>query len=133
MSTDLVRDRLAVSRDDAPPNALPVLPSGRLVATLRYHRRPLATLHDARTRHGDLFPLRMLAMGPVVVACTPRLLVPLPLLHRDPAVLPDPCGFDPARFQTPRVRPLAPRPERMVVRGTVLVPVRKALAVLRRR
>jgi len=96
-------------------------------------------------------------------------MLPIPLLHRDPRAFPQPDEFRPERWlggaqdescylpfgggvrrclgehvarayfrallpallESVRVRPLRPRPERMVVRATTLVPHRSLLAVAR--
>jgi cytochrome P450 family 135 len=94
-------------------------------------------------------------------------MVPLPLVHRDPRVFPEPDRFQPRRWfgleppstylpfgggarrcigealaraevatvvptvlETLRLKPLWPRSERMVLRGTVLVPHRSAVVIV---
>lgn len=104
-----------------------------------------------------------------VIPAGARVLLPLPVLHRDPEVFAQPDRFEPGRFARGQLvpdtylpfgagarrclgealawalfaevlptvlrhvelRPLARRPERMVVRGTVLVPQRGLLAQVR--
>lgn len=62
------------TRTPSPAASLPPGPDdGRLAATLRYHRDPLGTLRAARARFGDVFTLRLLTTGPVVIVTDPAL------------------------------------------------------------
>lgn len=127
--------------------------------TLRLRPPALASLRrldEPAEVHGHRLPAGTIVM------------LPIPLLHRDPDAFPRPDEFDPGRFSTAdppafmpfgrgprrclgealaqaeiraivpailsrrRVRPLARAPERMVLRGTALVPRRSLPAVARR-
>ncbi|MEA2254624.1 MAG: cytochrome family [Solirubrobacteraceae bacterium] len=153
-----VLERLARQPELAAPFAAPGTdPARRAIVLETLRLRPAAIAALRRLTTPRVVAGRRLPAGSLTM-------VPIPLVHRDPRVYPDPDDFRPERWRDAapgaaylpfgggarrclgealawtyfasivpavvrrvRLRPAWPRPERMVLRGTILVPHRSAL------